>query len=227
MNSLIMIVEDQKTISNNIRVYLEKNNYKVIQAYDGLSALDLFYEYTPDLIILDLMIPKLMGEEVCRKIRESSNVPIVMLTAKSSEDSMIEGIDIGADDYLTKPFSMRELITRINSIFRRINNFKNDNFIEYNNGDLKINFVSHIVLKNNVECSLTNTEKEILFTLSKFPKKVFSREELISFIIGDDYDGYNRAIDSHIKNLRHKIESDSSNPKYIITVRGVGYRFGE
>ncbi len=227
MNKKIIVVEDEKIISDNICAYLEKEGYETIKTYAGDEALRIFYDEAPDMIILDLMIPNVSGEEVCKKIRKDSKVPIIMLTAKVSEENKITGLEIGADDYLTKPFSMRELVTRVNTLFRRVNNFEDVSFISFNNGDLKINYESCKVLKNDVDCKLTKSERNILFSLSKFSKKIFTREELIAIALGEEFMGYDRAIDSHIKNLRSKIEDDTSIPKYVITIRGVGYRFGD
>ncbi len=223
---IILVVDDEETIVNNICAYLENSGHNTLKAFDGEQALQMFFKFAPDLIILDLMLPKLMGEEVCKRIRTMSNVPIIMLTAKSSEDSKVYGLDIGADDYITKPFSNRELMSRVNSILRRVQNFKTENYVSFNDGDLQINYQLHSVLKNGKECKLTTTERELLFMLSKFSKKTFSRDELINYVLGSDFDGYDRVIDTHIKNLRYKIEDNTANPKYIITVRGVGYRFG-
>ncbi len=227
MNKKILVVEDERIISDNICAYLEKEGYETIKVYAGDDALSVFYELAPDMIILDLMIPNVSGEEVCKKIRKDSKVPIIMLTAKVSEENKITGLEIGADDYLTKPFSMRELVTRVNTLFRRVNNFEEASFVSFNNDDLKINYESCTVLKKDVDCKLTKSERNILFSLSKFSKKIFTREELIAIALGEEFMGYDRAIDSHIKNLRSKIEDDTSVPKYVITVRGVGYKFGD
>lgn len=227
MEELVLIVEDEETIGENISNYLENSGYKTILANDGQKALEIFNSNSVDMIILDLMLPKISGEDVCKKIRENSNIPIIMLTAKVTTDSKVNGLELGADIYLTKPFSLRELITIVKSLFRRVNNFSESNFTEYNKGDLKINFHEQKVIKKNKECKLTKSELNILFSLAKFPKKIFTREELIKIALGEEFDGYDRAIDSHIKNLRGKIEDNTSNPKYIITVRGFGYRFGE
>ncbi len=227
MKKRVLIVEDEKTISKNISDYLENSGFETIIADNGLDAIEIFDRDKIDMIILDLMLPKLNGEQVCIDVRKKSNVPIIMLTAKVTEDSKINGLELGADYYLTKPFSLRELVTIVKSLFRRVSNFSEDNFTSFNNGDLKINFEEQIVLKNDEECRLTKSEYQILSSLANYPKKIFTREELITIALGEDFTGYDRAIDSHIKNLRSKIEQDSSNPVYILTVRGFGYRFGE
>ncbi len=223
----ILVVDDEVVIANNIKEYLSNSGYNVTIANDGEKALDVFNSEKIDLIILDLMLPKVTGEEVCKKVRQTSNVPIIMLTAKVTEENKITGLETGADIYLTKPFSLRELLAVVNSLFRRINNFSENGFVSFNNNDLKVNYEELVVQKKGEECNLTKTEREILFTLSKYPKKVFTRNELIEIVLGNDFEGYDRAIDSHIKNLRSKIEDNTAEPKYILTIRGIGYRFGE
>ncbi len=227
MSKKVLVVEDEKTINDNICAYLENAGYETVKVYDGQEALDTFHSLAPDMIILDLMLPKVMGEEVCKTIRKQSKIPIIMLTAKVTEESKITGLEIGADDYIVKPFSLRELVVRVNTLFRRVNNFKDENFVSFNNGDLKINYENCTVLKKDVEVNLTKSERNILFSLSKFSKKVFTRDEIINIAMDEDFMGYDRAIDSHIKNLRSKIECNTSKPKYVVTVRGVGYRFGD
>ncbi len=227
MQKTILVVDDEKIIVDNIKTYLENSDFKVITANDGLSALEIFERENIDLIILDLMLPKLTGEEVCTEIRKNSNVPIIMLTAKVLEENRINGFEIGADMYLTKPFSLKELITIVKSIFRRIENVNANSYTIFNNGDLKINYDELIVLKNDEECKLTKSERNILFLLSKNQRKVFTRDELIEIALADDFNGFDRVIDTHIKNLRIKIEDNTQKPKYIITVRGVGYKFGD
>ncbi len=223
----ILVVDDEEVIAKNIKEYLSNSGYNITIASDGEKALEIFSSEKIDLIILDLMLPKITGEEVCAKVRKSSNVPIIMLTAKVTEENKITGLETGADVYLTKPFSLRELLAVVNSLFRRVNNFSDNGFVAFNNNDLKVNYEELVVQKNGVECNLTKTEREILFTLSKYPKKVFTRNELIEIVLGEDFEGYDRAIDSHIKNLRSKIEDNTAEPKYILTVRGIGYKFGE
>lgn len=221
----ILVVDDEQTIRENIKLYLEDSNFKVIEAGDGELAVELFIQHKPDLVVLDLMLPKMMGEDVCEKIRGISNVPIIMLTAKSGEENIVSGLSVGADDYLVKPFSVKELVARVKSMLRRSDNFEGDSFVSFNDGDLKIEYSKRIVMKKDEECLLTKSEFEILEGLSKFSNKIFSREDLLEMIL-DNYESYDRVIDTHIKNLRKKIEDDTSKPKYIITVRGVGYKFG-
>ncbi len=221
----ILVVDDESVLRENICAYLICEGYDVRQAKDGDEAYTIFKSYKPDLVVLDLMLPRMMGEDVCMKIREVSNVPIIILTAKSAEESIINCLAIGADDYMTKPFSVKELVARVNSLLRRSDNFVNEEYTSFNNGELKIDYVKRLVLKNNRECVLTKTEFDILEVLSKFSKKVFTRDELLDLTV-EGYESYDRVIDTHIKNLRKKIENSSSSPEYIITVRGIGYKFG-
>jgi len=225
----ILIVDDEVKIADAVSAYLENSGYKTIIANDGEKALSLFQSRNPDLIILDLMLPKLSGEEVCKEIRRNSRVPIIMLTAKIEEDERINGLNIGADDYVVKPFSPRELVARVNSLFRRYDTGSMPlfNTMSWNGNDLEVDLNSHTVKKAGLEVNLTPNEFKILCTLMKYPKKTFTREELIEIALGMEYDGFERNIDSHIKNLRSKIEDDSANPVYVLTVRGVGYKFGD
>ena len=211
-----------------IKAYLENSNYIVFTASDGEKALNLFDEVNPDLVILDLMLPKVTGEEVCQTIRKKSRIPIIMLTAKIQENDIINGFNIGADDYLTKPFSPRELVVRVGSLLRRSSEGISPlfNVMSWNDKELEVDFNQMLVKKSGIDAKLTPNEFKLLSTLIKYPQKSFTREELIDIAFGFGYDGYERTIDSHIKNLRNKIEDDSANPKYIITVRGIGYKFG-
>ena len=224
----ILIVDDEPKIVDVVKAYLENSNYQVFTAFDGEQALKQFEKIHPDLIILDLMLPKISGEQICQIIRKKSRIPIIMLTAKVQENDKINGFNIGADDYLTKPFSPRELVVRISSLLRRCSEGISPlfNIMSWNNNDLQIDFTEMIVKKAGNDIKVTPNEFKLLSTLIKFPKKTFTRDELIEIALGIDYDGYERTIDSHIKNLRSKIESDSSTPQYIITVRGIGYKFG-
>ena len=223
----ILIVEDEFKISEVLEAYLRKEGYETFLAEDGQAALEKFQTVVPDMVILDLMLPKVSGEEVCRQIRKASNTPIIMLTAKSLLDDKIEGLSMGADDYLTKPFSPRELIARIAALFRRTQQqTSTSNRLSFNNAQLIIDSDAYCVLKNNVNLNLTRSEFNLLKALSTRPNKAFTRNELIDLALDMDYEVFDRTIDSHIKNLRAKIEDDSAKPLYILTVRGVGYRFG-
>lgn len=224
----VLIIEDEPKIAEVIEAYLKKNNFDTLIAIDGEQGIKMFEDFKPQLIILDLMLPIVSGEEVCSYIRKRSRVPIIMLTAKSSEDDKIQGLHLGSDDYITKPFSPRELIARVNTILRRCSEEPQPlfDFMSWNQGDLEVDFAGHIVKKSGTIIHLTPNEFKILSILSKYPNKTFTRDDLIEVAFGMDFEGFDRTIDSHIKNLRAKIETDSSNPIYILTVRGVGYKFG-
>ncbi|SHH72796.1 DNA-binding response regulator, OmpR family, contains REC and winged-helix (wHTH) domain [Caloranaerobacter azorensis DSM 13643] len=222
----ILLVDDEEQIINVVRAYLEKEGYNVFTAYNGKEALDVFNKESIDFIVLDLMLPDLPGEEVCKKIRIKSEVPILMLTAKVDETDRINGLDIGADDYMIKPFSPKELVARVRAIFRRTSKeLVKADVIEFNDGDLIIDINKMEVKKRGKLIKLTPKEFKLLTVLAKNLGKVFTREELIDKVLGYDYEGYDRTIDAHIKNLRHKIEDEEN--KYIVTVYGVGYKFLE
>lgn len=218
----ILVVDDEKSIVEVVKAYLEKEGFDVVVAYDGQEALIKYEEEKPNLIVLDLMLPNVSGENVCKIIRNESNIPIIMLTAKISEDSKLNGFELGTDDYMTKPFSPNELVARVHSIFKRINDFTPEIIITR---DLKIDFTAVTVEKNGHNVNLTPFEFKILEVLAKNPKKTYSREDLISLVFDDVCEIYERTIDSHIKNIRSKIDDDKN--KYIITVRGFGYKFKE
>lgn len=226
MNEKILVVDDEINLLNVIKDYLLRESYEVITATRGSTALELFNETVPDFIILDLMLPDVSGEEICKQIRKESDVPILMLTAKSSEDDKVTGLYIGADDYLTKPFSPRELVGRVRAILRRTKgNSELTDFLEFNNKDLYIDIPKHIVKKAGQTVNLTPNEFKVLLTLAQNPQKVFTRSHLVSMAFGYDFEGYDRTVDTHIKNLRQKIEDNVKEPKYILTVYGVGYKF--
>lgn len=222
----ILIVDDEVKILEVIDAYLVANKFSVYKATNGSMALSKFESINPDLVVLDLMLPDTDGLTVCRKIRESSNIPIIMLTAKSDEEDILTGLQLGADDYMVKPFSPKELVVRIQTVLRRSETLLNPNKLSINKGELLIYPDSRQVYLHQIELNLTTTEFDILYTLASTPNKVFSRGDLIEKIKGIEFDGLDRSIDSHIKNLRHKIESDPKTPNYILTVHGTGYRFG-
>lgn len=227
-NRKILVVEDEKNILEVIEAYLLKEGFRVITAEDGEMALELFKNEKIHLIVLDLMLPKISGEEVCTTIRATSDIPIIMLTAKVDEDDKIEGLTIGADDYITKPFSPRELVSRVKALLRR--SYRDSNPLAeklvFNDGDLEVDIDKMIVRKKRENIYLTSNEFKILSSLLTRPGQVFSREQLIELAFGYDYDGFDRTIDTHIKNIRQKIEDNPKSPNYIITVYGVGYKFG-
>jgi DNA-binding response OmpR family regulator len=224
----ILVVDDEPKIAEVVKSYLKSSGYEVYSASNGETALAAFERTQPSLIILDLMLPDISGEEICRRLSKHSRVPIIMLTAKIEEEDILNGLDIGADEYVTKPFSPRQLVARVAALLRRAEEdaFPLARMMSFFNDDLVIDFQSYEVKKNGNPVNLTPNEFKILGALLKYPKKVFTREELVQYVMGEDFDGYNRIIDTHIKNLRQKIESDSRNPQYILTVHGIGYKFG-
>jgi DNA-binding response OmpR family regulator len=220
----ILLADDEENITNILRSYLIKEGYETIVANDGKEALKMYNIENPDLIILDLMMPYYSGEQVCKEIRKESRVPIIMLTAKVGEDNLVKGIDLGADDYIEKPFSPKEIIAKVKAVLRRS---KNDILVSkpviY--GNLKFDFEKNIFYKNSKLIELTPTEMKILFTMAKSPNRIFSREDLIVYALQDDFDGFDRSIDTYIKSLRIKIEDDRKRPRHIITKHGMGYSF--
>lgn len=224
----IMVVDDELNIVEVIKSYLENSGYEVLTANDGKNALEIFERENPALIVLDLMLPDIMGQDVCKTIRKRSNIPILMLTARVEEEDILKGLDIGADDYMTKPFSPRELVARVGALLRRSEGEKLplSGLLHFNENQIVIDTLKHEVRRDNLVVNLTPVEYKILLNLAKHPLKVFTREELIDNVLGHDFNGYDRTIDTHIKNLRQKIEDNSRNPKLIITVHGTGYRFG-
>ncbi len=223
----ILVVDDEQKIVEVIKSYLEHSGYEVYTAYAGKQALQMFERVEPSLVILDLMLPDITGEDICRKIRRESKVPIIMLTAKVEEEDILRGLDIGADDYITKPFSPKQLVARVMAVLRRVSDHSMlFNSLSFNQNDLIIDDLKHEVRKQGNVINLTPKEYRILLTLIKYPQKTFTREELIHVALGDDFEGFDRTVDTHIKNIRQKIESDSRSPTYILTVHGIGYRFG-
>ena len=223
-----MLVDDEPKLVDVVSAYLVQAGYEVSTALTGKAALEAALAHPPSLILLDLMLPDIPGEEVCRIIRTHSRVPILMLTAKSDESSLIQGFQLGADDYLTKPFGLKVLLARITALLRRARG-EGDPLAEtlsYGNGDLTVNTARRTVHRAGKEAILTPTEYNLLLAFLSNPHKVFTREDLIRIALGSDYDGSDRTIDSHIRNLRMKVEPDAADPRYILTVYGVGYRFG-
>lgn len=222
----ILIIEDEKSVSEILKAYLEREGYKVYSTENGLDGIELFRKENFKLVILDLMLPDIEGEEVCRILRRISDVYIFMLTAKVTLSDKIEGLSIGADEYLTKPLSPRELTARVNALFRRIGTEK-DNIISIDNDRLMIDTDKRVFKLNGKDVNLTPNEFDILHLLASNIGRVFTREAIIERVLGIDFDGSDRIIDVHIKNLRKKIEEDSKSPKYIVTVTKIGYKFGE
>ena len=218
----ILVVEDEEKISDLVKAYLEKEGFSVKVANTGQNAISSVKEGF-DLIILDLMLPDMDGEDICETIREDSDIPIIMLTAKSEEEDRVKGLGIGADDYVVKPFSPRELVARVKALLRRVQGKKEKS--SFNRGNLVIDSSRYEVVKHGEAIVLTSTEFKLLQCIANSPGQVFSRLQLVNVILGYDFEGYDRTIDAHIKNIRHKIEDDPKESQYIKTVYGVGYRF--
>lgn len=218
----ILIIEDEVKISDIVRAYLDREGFSVSVAGTGAKAISMLKEgYS--LIILDLMLPDIAGEEICRTIRSDSDIPIIMLTAKSDEEERVRGLGIGADDYIVKPFSPREVVARVKALLRRAGGSKKS--ISFNSGDLVIDATGFEVIKGGSHVVLTPTEFKLLQCIAERPDQVFTRLQLVNVILGYDFEGYDRTIDAHIKNIRQKIEDNPRSPSYIKTVYGVGYRF--
>jgi DNA-binding response OmpR family regulator len=224
----ILLVDDEHSIQTLLSYPLRKDGYHVTSAHDGSEALERFDEARFDLVVLDLMLPKLDGVEVCRQLRSRSQVPIIMLTAKGSEMDKVAGLEVGADDYITKPFSMREFRSRVKAALRRsrmLASTPEDERIE--RGDLEIDFGRRLVTLRGEEAKLTYVEFEILGALARSPGRVLSRETLLEHVWGDSEYRDPRTVDVHIRHLREKLESEPKDPEFLFTVRGVGYRFNE
>lgn len=224
----ILIVDDETMMREAVASYLEKQGYYVFQVENGQQALDLMEKEVISFVLLDQMLPDISGEEICSRIRKQSRVPIIMLTAKTMEDDMLNGLNLGADDYITKPFSLKNLYARIQAVWRRSDHDLKPltEKFSWNDGDLVINYNRKEMLKKGKNISLTPIEWKILSAFTKYPQKVFTRDELITAAFDMDFSGYDRVIDTHIKNLRKKIEDDPKNPIYLCTIHGIGYKFG-
>lgn len=227
MKPPILVVDDDRKTVDLIRLYLEKDGYRVLVAYDGRRALDLARRKHPGLIILDLMLPKVDGLDVCRILRAESKTPIIMLTAKTTEEDKLAGLDLGADDYITKPFSPRELVARVRAVLRRVINEEDTRPSAMRFGDIVLDLVRHEATVQGCAVHLTPKEFKLLETFAGQPGRVFSRLELLEHAFGFDYGGFERTIDVHIMNLRKKIEPDPAQPTYIQTIYGIGYKFEE
>jgi DNA-binding response OmpR family regulator len=221
----ILVVDDEKKIVEIVKAYLERDGYQVITAYEGKSALEQARRQHPDLIILDLMLPEISGWDICRILRKESEIPIIMLTARDEVTDKIIGLEMGADDYITKPFDPKELVSRVRAVLRRLENKPATRTITI--GELNINIEKRTVISGDKAIILTPNEFDLLRVMVESPGRVFSRMQLLDKVQGDAYEGYERTIDSHIKNLRRKIESDPEHPRYITTVYGIGYKMEE
>lgn len=218
----ILVVDDEPQIVDLLRSYLRRDGFDVDDAGDGEAGLAACAHLRPDLVILDLMLPKVDGREVCRRIRETSHTPIIMLTARDEETDKLLGLELGADDYITKPFSPREVVARVRAVLRR---GSRETVEMVRAGDLVIDLRAHEVSLEGRRVDLTPTEFRLLETLASHPNQVFTRMQLIDRVQGHAFEGYERTVDAHIKNLRGKVELDPKNPRYILTVYGVGYKF--
>lgn len=225
--SQILIVEDDENTASLVATYLEREGFATLVAYNGEDSLTKARDHQPDLVILDLMLPKVDGWEVCRRLRSSSNVPILMLTAREEEIDRVMGLSLGADDYVVKPFSPRELVERVKAIMRRARPVPAHAPMVLRHGELSLDQEKHRVTFKNRGINLTSSEYKLLLALMQSPGRVFSRDELLKHFYEHGETVIDRVIDVHIGNLRQKIENDPASPRYIITVRGFGYRFAD
>ena len=226
MGKSVLVVDDDAKTVELVKLYLNRDGYKVLTAYDGIEALRLAREKHPDLIVLDLMLPGMDGLQVCQKLRDESDVPIIMLTARTTEEDRLTGLDLGADDYVTKPFSPKELAARVRAVFRRLPEEALERGpVEVKRGDITINFARREVSVAGKSLNLTPIEFKLLGVLAREPEQVFSRARLIEKALGYDFDSFDRTIDVHILNLRRKLEPDPNHPRYIKTIYGAGYKF--
>jgi two-component system alkaline phosphatase synthesis response regulator PhoP len=224
MNELILVVDDEPKIVKLARDYLEQGGFRVATAMDGKTALAVARGERPDLIVLDLNLPEMDGLDVCRALRRESDVPIIMLTARIEETDRLIGLELGADDYITKPFSPRELVARVRAVLRRVQGgIHQPGLIRA--GDLEIDLNGHRVSRAGTVIQLTRIEFNLLAVLAQHPGQTFSRSQLLDRLHGVAYEGFDRSIDAHIKNLRRKLELDPTEPRYVLTIYGVGYKF--
>jgi DNA-binding response OmpR family regulator len=226
MAKKILVVDDEKKLVTIVKGYLEQAGYAVATAYDGQQALTMYRHEKPALVVLDLNLPVIDGLDVCRTLRKESNVPIIMVTARVEETDRLIGLELGADDYITKPFSPREVVARVRAVLRRTEGqpAKAETLTA---GDLSIDLGKHLTQVNGRGIDLTPTEFDLLTVMMQNPGRAFTRLQLLDQVLGEAFEGYERTIDAHIKNLRQKIERDPKNPRYILTVFGVGYKFAE
>jgi two-component system OmpR family response regulator len=227
MNNYILLVEDDAGIAEVALAYLENAGRKVVHVTTGRDALDNSRAESPVLVVLDLMLPDLSGEAVCRELKETADIPVVILTAKASEEERLAGFALGADDYVVKPFSPRELVARVQAVLKRAGkNADGGKRLSFNRGELVVDDRNYTVTCRGTSVKLTAVEFKVLHTLAARPQKTFTREELVDRAMGYQFEGYERNIDSHIKNIRHKLGDSPKAPTYVITVYGLGYRFG-
>jgi len=226
MGKRVLVVDDDVKTVELVKMYLRRDGYDVLTAFEGIEALRLAREARPDLLVLDLMLPGIDGLTICRTLRAESDVPIIMLTAMTTEEDRLKGLDLGADDYVTKPFSPKELAARVRAVLRRLpEEALSRGPVEVEQGALKVNFLTREVTHNGRHIGLTPVEFKLLGVLVREPNRVFSRDQLINRVFGGDFDGFDRTVDVHILNLRRKLEPEPANPRYIRTVYGMGYKF--
>jgi len=221
----VLVVDDDVKTVDLVKLYLNRDGYRVLTAYDGIEALRIARESRPDLIVLDIMLPGMNGLEICQALRSESDVPIIMLTARTMDEDRLAGLDIGADDYVTKPFSPRELAARVRAVLRRVPGERS--LAEIKHGELTVNFMKHEAHLAGKLLDLTTVEFKLLGAMAAEAGRVFSRAQLIEKALGYDFEGFDRTIDVHILNLRRKMEPDPSHPIYIKTIYGAGYKFSE
>ena len=222
----VLVVDDERPIVQIATDYLEHAGFAVIAAHDGAGALEIVRARRPDLVVLDLGLPRLDGIEVARQLRRESTIPIIMLTARVEESDRLLGLEIGADDYITKPFSPRELVARVKTVLRRVDSAQAAGDVRQID-DLTIDISRMKVNRGRTAIELTTTEFQLLAALAQHPGRVFTRAQLLDAVRGDAVESFERAIDAHVKNIRRKIEPDTRNPRYILTVYGIGYKFAE
>jgi DNA-binding response OmpR family regulator len=225
-SATILVVDDERKIRELLRTYLEQAGYAVLLADSGQGALEAAARARPDLVVLDLMLPDLTGEEVARSLRSTVDIPIVMLTAKAGEDDRVAGLRLGADDYLVKPFSPRELVARVEAVLRRTRGGETASAVSFDGGALVLDPERREVRVQDCAVELTRSEFDLLAALARAPGKVYSRYELVTRVQGYDYEGYERTVDAHVKNLRRKLGDDPRHARYVVTVTGVGYKLG-
>ena len=227
MSGKILIIEDDQDTSSLVKAYLQKDGFKVLSSADGFEGLRVSKSAQPDLIVLDLMLPGIDGIEICRTIRQDSSVPIIMLTARSDEDTRLKGLELGADDYIVKPFSPRELVARVHAVLRRVNSSKyrqKSMHLVFDN--IVLDLESNRVKVNDTDIHATPTELRILELMMSNPDSTFSREKIISEVFNDEFEGFDRTVDTHMANLRKKISTADKGNNYFHTIYGSGYRFG-
>ncbi|MEZ5099016.1 MAG: response regulator transcription factor [Thermoleophilia bacterium] len=229
MSETILLIDDEPSVHDVVGAYLRKDGFEVVGATAGHEGMALAERIGPALVVLDLMLPDLPGEEICREIRSRSDVPILMLTARAAEDERVRGLAMGADDYLTKPFSPRELVARVHAILRRVRSVEAPLVatLSFDDGRLEIDTVGRVVRIDGRVVDLTPSEYRLLVALARYPGRAYSRFELVNRVQGFEFDGFERVIDAHVKNLRRKIEPDPREPRYVETVYGVGYRLAK